>query len=148
MTPQIFLDFNGVLDSSRGHYGGINFDPSCVDAFNSIAKKYPADIIVISSWRLNYSVNELQQILTRNRLIGTVIGKTPEILGFNSTRGDEIYEWRSQHGPHNAPMLILEDYADVDPFEEFCVRPKPHVGLSASDVPRALSILKKQVENQ
>lgn len=145
MNPQIFLDFNGVLDSSRGHYGGINFDPECVKAFNTIAEKFTPDIIIISTWRLSYSQEELQNILTRNKMLGTVIGKTPEIWEAGSTRGNEIENWKEQQASPGAPMLILEDCANVDPYEKYCVRPKPYVGLSMTDVPQAITILNAQL---
>lgn len=143
IRPQIFLDFNGVLDSSRGHYGGLNFDPQCVEAFNTIVKNHYPDIIIISSWRYSHSVAELAEHLTKHQIKGDVIGATPILTG--GTRGDEIQSWCDNYRAGSPPMLILEDYANVDPFAHYCIRPRINMGLSMDDVPKAIAIIKAQM---
>ena len=77
-------------------------------------------------------------------MLGRVVGKTPDLSDNGKTRGDEIQEWRNLFSTDDTPMLVLEDYANIDPFENYCVRPRPYTGLSMDDATAALAILKKQ----
>jgi len=114
--------------------------------FNALFKNYDPRIIVISTWRFSYSIEELKKIFITNKMKGTIIGKTTTNYIADATRGDEILLWLLENKKEPVlPMIILEDMACIDPFEALCVRPQPRIGLSMNDVPKGIKIIEKQL---
>lgn len=113
----VLLDFDGVLNDSnwlrsleeRSWIGMI--DPSKVELLNQIIKETEAKIVVSSSWRIQNSTEQLQDMLDRCGFNGEVIGCTPAKLS-NCFRGNEIQWWLNKH-PEVEKFVILDDESDM-----------------------------------
>ena len=94
MTKVIFLDFDGVLNSGdnseilmklapynpellRRYIPGIMFDERCVRWLAYIVRESGCKIVISSSWRLQYELEELQKIWKNNDFPGEIIDYTP-----------------------------------------------------------------------
>ena len=134
MQKIIFLDFDGVLNSGdnsriitflmmdnpelmQEYYAGIQFDERCVRWLQWIIKETDAKLVISSSWRLQYELQELQAIWKALELPGEIIGYTPfetglSMLGEHEVsrdfeRGREIQAWIDEHKPDK--YCILDD---------------------------------------
>ena len=143
--PQIFLDINGVLETSSLNAEGLSFDPKCVEALNTLIERYDPEIIITSSWRVAYSLKALREWFKRESVCGEIIDVTPSNYLGSKTRGGEIQMWREQNNAENTPMLVLEDYADISPYDLCSVITDSNTGLTAEDVAKAMDILDKQI---
>ena len=61
----VFLDIDGVFTSSRVHYAHAadydmwhRFDPVAVDFMNKIHDRYPAEFVLMSTWKNHLDVND------------------------------------------------------------------------------------------
>jgi hypothetical protein len=120
----IFLDIDGVLNSENwyrrrfkeidtkdilGKYPYYEFDPKSIEQLNRIISETGAKIVVSSTWRASYSVDDLQTLLNTVGLKGEVIDKTPHMstkgvdsnentVGYTTPRGCEIEWWLKNKG--------------------------------------------------
>jgi len=113
----IFLDLDGVMLSTastirNGKDGsfGLTLHPEHVEALNYILKNTDARIVISSTYRFGYSVNETKQIFQDNGIdYKYVISHTPFILtpkiGKWVKRGDEIKQWLKRY-----PKIAKEKY--------------------------------------
>ena len=97
------------------------FDEYCVQYLNQIIKDNDADMVIISSWRVGRTKEELQTLLTERGVIGNVIGRT----GRKDTRALEILEWLELiKDKYDVGMCIIDDESLYDIaylFDEFCL---------------------------
>lgn len=149
--PILFLDIDGVLNSSRwaihlivmtpvidGSHSQM-IDPSARSLLHYIHKKIPFRIVVSSVWR---GLGEK----TLSKIIGLPVhGVTPHISP--GIRGDEIKAWLEENGETATPYVILDD--DSDMLEEQkprFVQTKYENGLTLSDAEVVLSLMRMQIE--
>ena len=66
-----------------------NFSRKSVSNINYLIHWTNAKIVVTSTWRNNFSVEELKVIFKNQGILGNVVDKT----GVGLTRGEEIIEW-------------------------------------------------------
>ena len=66
-----------------------NFSKLAVSNINYLIHWTNAKIVVTSTWRNNFSVEELKVIFKNQGILGDVVDKT----GVGLTRGEEIIEW-------------------------------------------------------
>lgn len=160
MSPIIFLDIDGVLNSdaflreaatkdggrivlASGYYSETSdwdprthIDPARVARLNQILARTGAKVVVSSSWRTDFSLNELSGFLGHHGFVGELVDVTPQL--FNRERFVEIKRWLSNQA--NPPrFVILDDDRDAGyGFEQFV-----HVtdGLEDEHVERAVAIL-------
>lgn len=91
--------------------------PRACQNLNKILQATDAKIVISSTWRLSYSIHELDQILTNNGILAKVHGVTPS---FNSDslivpgtrRGVEIAAYLKAH-PEITNYVILDDDSDM-----------------------------------
>lgn len=124
----IFLDIDGVLNSSRVYASGFTrpydwdgcylhkeaakFDPIAVGLINQLAKKADAKIVISSAWRQDHSVVDLRALLTIGRLaVERIIDKTIHMHG--DQRGLEVKEWLDRHDVDK--YVIFDDGCDFLP---------------------------------
>ena len=154
----IFLDFDGVLNSQQflhSHQGGFGMtqvDPRAAARLEKLVKATGAKIVVSSSWRHIYSVEEIQEILKKvgaPAAARAVIDRTPVGEG---NRGQEIQDWLdldSERRVVNPAHQDVQAYVILDDNNEMTPEQQPHmvqtngqVGLTDQNVMDAISILR------
>lgn len=155
MNKIIFLDFDGVLNSqlwyvkSKGYRGRDDLDPDAIAILNSLILDTKASVVVTSTWRLGRTVEELQDILTRNGFLGEVISKTDSISGSGIVRGNEIDRWLLDN-PEKIGCYYsdFKHYVIIDDDSDMLYRHRNnfiltdgYVGLTPTNVYKAKQIL-------
>lgn len=147
----IFLDIDGVLNSDPflteqhdvGFFDDIDqIDPSRVVLLNNLIERTNANIVISSSWRLQFKFEDLVKFLHKVGVKGNIVGKTPDLL---HNRDLEITKWIVDNSPSN--IVILEDAHDMNELDPFAVMTDPDVGLSEDDVEKAVKVLSKDLPN-
>ena len=136
----LFLDIDGVLVNResvrlpRISKGAV----SCVAALNRITDETGAEIVISSSWRLDFSVYELREMLRAWGVTGQVSGVTCRTTG--ASRGREIQEWLRANGPVSS-VVIIDDDSDMDSLLSCLVRTDSETGLTLEDAEEAIALL-------
>jgi hypothetical protein len=159
MNKIIFLDFDGVLNSqlwyvrTKGSREQDDLDKEAIEFLNHLIKDTGAKVVVSSTWRLGRTVDELQEILTRNGFIGEVIDKTISMnIGKDGDcilRGNEILQWMKAHpeilGCYYSDYknyVIFDDDSDMLYWQRNnFIQTDPYVGLTPTDIYKAKKIL-------
>jgi len=100
----ISLDIDGVLNSDtwektneylNGEYPEKMFDPNTVLLLNKIIEATTAKIVLTSTWRLKYSLEEMRALFSKVGIQGDLIDCTPNLKKDNdyTLRGNEILKW-------------------------------------------------------
>ena len=79
------------------------FNPKAVSNINQLIYYTKAKIVVSSTWRTQFTLQQLKDIFRSNDITGEVIDKTP--IGL--TRGEEICEWIDYHGAES--YVVIDD---------------------------------------
>lgn len=154
--PVLFLDFDGVLNSTdwyqrRTHRGSLPYDeidPLAVQRLNRIVAETGCKIVVSSTWRLLYSLDQFKAMLMlvgdeRLPLIDcTPDGATKEHgpLWAACQRGTEIQMWREANN-HDGPYAVLDDDTDMDDVVDHFVQTQFATGLLDEHVEEAIALL-------
>lgn len=134
-----FLDFDGVLNRlTPKEYATIQ--PSLVSNLNHVLLATEAVIVVTSSWRHVYSLNEIGHRLQHAGCVKSVYDLTPVIKDRESCRGMEIGAWINANQDIEN-IVILDDWTDVDPFKKYLVQTNPWDGLTQQKAEEAIAIL-------
>ena len=111
----IFLDFDGVLHPEIDE----PYEFFCkLPLFWELLRKLPnAQAVFSTSWRVNYSFDDLVIKVTANGgedLASRFIGSTPVHDG-DANREDECLEWLSENNLSEAQWIALDDVAEWFP---------------------------------
>lgn len=145
----IFLDIDGVLNNnktySRMDFGAytmrgtaftredIDWDTDCVDQLKRIVLATGAKIVISSTWRKLFSLDELRLMFAMYEIDAEIIGCTPESQrGF---RGDEINQYLSHHTIED--YIIIDDDTDFYPQQQR-VKTSIEVGLTKRKADKAI----------
>ena len=172
MKKVIFLDVDGVLNSSRTLYEDISLEDDLISNLKELVDKTDAKIILSSSWRL--STEAVATLIDKLDKFGLAIsGMTYdgvdldwlEKYEFDVTkkyldtkfdydenrqikithdRGAEIFKWLHDHD--DCAYVILDDeIEDIKPYfsESVIVKTSYKAGLTKEDVKKAIQILNK-----
>lgn len=122
----IFLDIDGVFNSTaweqtdtyrNGSYPTNMFDPNTVSLFNQIINETEAKVVITSTWRLKFSLDELRELFSSVGIQCDVIDVTPNLKeGQNFIlRGNEILKWcRDNKAILGVKYIDYTDYAIID----------------------------------
>ncbi len=126
----LFLDIDGVLNSDLWYksnekklkkYPYDQFDPRCVKLLNAILENINAEIVVSSTWRLKYTLEELNAIFKEVGIQQSILDYTPVLTIDNNfiLRGNEILKW-CQDNQYRLGIRYLEykDFAILDDITE------------------------------
>lgn len=149
----VFLDFDGVLNGYiyGGGQSGLKtglreiaprLNPKLVEELNVLVEKSGAKIVLSTSWRHEYTLQDFQHMLEQVGFKGEVIDRTPKRTRYPARRGNEIEDWLAAH-PDVKQFVILDDDGDLAPYMEKLVRTNDMYGLRPEDVTRALTILEQ-----
>lgn len=134
----IFLDIDGVLNHQlfyeKYYKDGKNntgvehplddLDPTRIEFLNQLIKDTDAKVVISSTWRKYYTVEQLQGFLEARGFKGEIIGVTPSLgikVHKNSKdayipsmpRGVEIYSYLQDNQDDNMSYVILDDDSDM-----------------------------------
>ena len=151
--PIIFLDFDGVVETiywEKDNNGIWSFNTRKTDHrelnnkqaigwLNELYKKIPYDIVVSSTWRINTSIEALQDLLINSGFNPEiqVIGKTPVLY---LQRGLEIQKWIDIH-EFKGKFIIIDDDSDMCHLLPLLVRCDCQLGFTIYDYQKALRLL-------
>lgn len=119
MRPIIFLDFDGVLNSTcsvlaTGRGGSVCPDTMAVGLMARLVREGDANVVVSSAWRVGATLDSLRETLTRwggAEIAFRVIGKTPQ---HGECRGAEIAQWLAENpNEHDERWVIVDDDGDM-----------------------------------
>lgn len=146
----IFLDIDGVLRTHKSDLEwsqilGVpipesvydrRFDRKIVSYINEVAGYTRAKIVVTSTWRVKYSLEELRQIFRDNGISAEIVGKTD--IGLN--RGEEIEQYISDNEIESYVVIDdqVKDILRCIPKERV-IKADPLIGFE--DVDKAIDIL-------
>ena len=172
MNKVIFLDVDGVLNSSRTLYEDISLEDDLISNLKELVDKTGAKIILSSSWRL--STGAVATLMDRLDKFGlSISGMTCdgvdldwlEKYEFDATkkyldtkfdydenrqikithdRGAEIFKWLHDHD--DCAYVILDDeIEDIKPYfnESVIVKTSYKTGLTKEEAKKAIQILNK-----
>ena len=117
--PIIFLDFDGVLNSTcsvlaTGRGGSVCPDTMAVGLMARLVRNADANVVVSSAWRIGATLDSLRETLTRwggADIAARVIAKTPQN---GECRGAEIAQWLAEHpNDHDERWVIVDDDGDM-----------------------------------
>lgn len=150
----VFLDFDGVLNSSRylmANPGMLRrhkdcqlvFDPDAMDLLNTLMMRLPVEVVISSDWRKARNFGVLAQRMTQDgfRYPEKVVSQTPNYG--EVPRGLEINSWLLARNVRGKPFVVLDDRSDMDQVDSHHVHVDPVVGLTKSDVNKATIILNR-----
>ena len=151
--PIIFFVFDGVVETiywEKNEDGVWDFNvhktgrnelnnKQAIGWLNELYKKIPYDIVVSSTWRINTSVEALQNLLINSGFNPEiqVIGKTPVLY---QQRGLEIQEWIDTH-EFKGKFIIIDDDSDMCHLLPLLVRCDCQLGFTIYDYQKALRLL-------
>lgn len=123
----VFLDIDGVLNSPDwfGHWpprdevtAGVDvrdlaqvadtyLDPAAVQRLSRLAGE--AEIVIASSWRYGFTVDQIRWMFERRGFRGTIAGATPKL---RDSRGREIRAWLEENEVPGKPrpFCVVDDY--------------------------------------
>lgn len=158
-TPLLFLDIEGVLNSSNTDFGPERapLDPVNIKPFNRIIEATEAEIVITSDWRYSLSLESIESYFEEAGILGTLVDATPNLVGYDEedyifhagqlpTRGDEIQSWFTESGvtdPHqfDRRFTILDDRADMDPLTDWLVLTRIDRGLTDTEADQVIERL-------
>ena len=157
----IFLDIDGVLnmlqllhkkipmvESRIDHHDNCLSQPH-IKLLNQLVIDINADVVLSSSWRILYTIEEINILLQRHGATFTVIDRTDNLP---YERGTEISKWIKDNVEdmfgveyydfHN--YIIIDDESDMLLKQrEHFFQPDPHVGLTPSTCHRIKRFVKR-----
>ena len=172
MKKAIFLDIDGVLNSTRTLYEDISLEDDLISNLKELVNKTGAKIILSSSWRL--STEAVAMLMDKLDKFGLVIsGMTCDGVDlywlekyefdvakkyldtkfdYNENkqikimhdRGAEIFKWLCYH--YDCAYVILDDeIEDIKPYfnESVIVKTSYKTCLTKEDIKKAIQILNK-----
>lgn len=151
----IFLDFDGVLNSTRSAVATINLkrrqkfddhqwailDPIAIGLVNKLCEEALAYVIVSSTWRLFTPMEEFNKRFTKMGFIYiNCIDRTPDSQ--DGHRGRQIDSWMKQQTFLISNYVILDDDSDMLESQKDHFIHVPHAnGLLLEHYRKALGIL-------
>lgn len=146
----IFCDVDGVLVTERSRSlepkNTEIFDKLCVSNLRTLILLTDAHIVISSTWRNLYSLNELKDIFNRNGLDGErIIDVTPNLdtkvgkLIQCTTRGCEIQKWLSKN--KTSLFCIIDDQSDMEHSRPYLIKTTFGKGLETKHIPLAVKML-------
>lgn len=127
------------------------FQQEGIDYLNKLYNEIPYDIVLSSTRRFQFSINDWNFIFNLNKIEPNIIGITPR-FSLNKDRytwrEDEIYKYHSKL--NNIPFIIIDDDSfDLQKYKDKLINVKTKSGLTLDYYNETIKKLKLQgVENE
>ncbi|MGK7920217.1 MAG: HAD domain-containing protein [Trichodesmium sp.] len=116
----IFLDIDGVLVPEKKFEQPIlpkdmiKFDPSCLNEFENVLRRYPTvKIVISSSWREMYSLEKICSLFSSDiamQVVGITPCLNPQLIEkHKAVRQQEVLEYLQQNHQENSQWLAIDD---------------------------------------
>lgn len=163
----IFLDFDGVVNSDKytnsasykkeaegkteaeimliAHY--LHIDPEAIKLLNDLVEKSGAKVIASTTWRLHYSLDELNKMIKDRGATFEIVGVTPRIYPKKMSqfvqRGEEIQAYLDSLTEIVEGFVIIDDGSDMLHLKKHLVQTTMAAGLKFNHITWAMNILNK-----
>ncbi len=161
----LFLDFDGVLNSDKyftsykfiNEAGGtdiaglmlvvhhLHLDPDAISLVNELIDKSGAQVVVSSTWRLHYSIDELNKMLASRGATFKIIAATPRGVPKKFSqivaRGDEIQEYLDSLTEKPESFVIIDDQNNMVHLRNRLVLTTFQAGFNRNNLNQALKLL-------
>ncbi len=134
-TPTLFMDIDGVL-APYGSDGSL--DRACVAHLNSIVEATGAVVVISSTWRVSFTLEELREQFVDAGFSGEIVGMTPVLLG--QSRGAEVQSYLDAH-PEAGPVAIIDDSDDLEHLSHRLILTDEFEGLTSTFARAAIAAL-------
>lgn len=155
----IFLDIDGVLNTinylkrqklGAGKVTNKSWDPTACKHISMLCEHYNARIVITSSWRHEYTIEQLKDFFASNNIPDKFIkdvtnSYVPQQDENNYCRGHEVQHWLEENNKDKTPYVIIDDEATfLESQQDHLIRVDKHKGFSTKEaVTRASNILEK-----
>lgn len=156
----IFLDFDGVINGSdlpacfSAGWPESHLETLLIERINKIVeiveaqdaeKDIKTKIVISSSWRVRFPLDELRHMLRNKGLRAEVIDVTPRIYPMrfseNVPRGKEIQAWLTDCTDTVVKFVILDDISNMKHLSPFLILTDDRTGITEADVEKAIKML-------
>lgn len=160
----LFLDFDGVLNSDAyfaspellATTGGLSdaevmlldrerhLDPAKVALVNSLVERFELSVVISSSWRLQYSLDELNALLAKRGATFRAVDVTPRVTRYDPLRplrAREILAYLERLSEPSEVVVVLDDDR-LDGLVPGHVQVDGSVGFSAQQIDQCAELLR------
>jgi hypothetical protein len=137
MNNYIFTDIDGVLNTINRN----QWNKTSIDLYNKLCHEFNLKPVISSTWRLNHTKEQLQEIFTKQGVTVSIYDFTPVFP--DEGRGGEIEHWLFRNSVNK--FIILDDSVRdiVNWGLPNIVKCRGWVGFSEEDYVVAKKILSK-----
>jgi hypothetical protein len=122
----IFTDIDGVLNP---HWRK-KWDKKAISSYNKLCKEFDLKPVITSTWRLNHTKEELQDVFINQGIDIKIFDYTPHLD--QQDRGLEINEWLLNNKVDN--YVIIDDRVfDIEPHVRNVVKCRSWIGLTEEE---------------
>lgn len=140
----LFLDIDGVLNSAKtfeDKHRHEAIDTAMVERINSVVNATGCQIVISSTWRVLWDLNELRHILEAHGLRDVVVGATPDM----GRRDVEILAWLEEHSEVQQFAVVDDDAHDLTKVSHRLVQTSFLTGILDEHVDQLVELLSKPV---
>jgi len=118
----IFTDIDGVLNPNFSKI----WNKKCVNTYNRICNDFELLPVITSTWRIRYTIQQLQDIFINQGITSEIYDCTPYLC---DNRGLEIVEWLKGND-YNKYIVIDDKITNITPYVQNVVSCKGWIGLT------------------
>lgn len=130
------LDYEVVI---KAHH--LHLDPKAIHLLNQLVADSGAQVVLSSTWRIRYSLDEMNAMLKLRGATFELTDKTPQIRFSRVFRGEEIRDYLKALKEKPEAFVIIDDNDEFPKFQKQFVHTNEKVGLTQEHVDKALKIL-------
>lgn len=138
----LFLDIDGVLNSTSSLAQNVHLDPSKVCMLYDLVRTTDTKVIISSTWRNTFDYEPLRDMLWITGFMNKalIVGKTPS--GFNFTcRGEEIQSVLDANKDIEKYAIVDDDADFLEHQQPFVVNTNTFVGLCWREIDKLRELL-------
>lgn len=122
MNNFIFTDIDGVLNPKFNK----NWNKKSIDIYNRICLDFNLIPVITSTWRIRYTIDELQIIFINQGILTKIHDYTPIL---NNDRGLEIKQYLDNNN-YDKYVVIDDKISDIIPYVNNIIHVKGYIGLT------------------
>lgn len=143
----LFLDIDGVLNCASSFVNAKTrnvLDSGMIKLINHVVAQTDCRIVISSTWRLLFELEELKQVLRDAGLIARIVGTTPRL----GRRDHEIIAWLESNPDVTHFAVIDDDTFDLTGVFTSLVSTKFETGMMPEHADMLIEILNRNKDWQ